>query len=163
MTTLVKEVSTFFVQNEEQNDIIDSLREYSANEKRQVYIIRSPLGNNDFEYDYEKGMMLLIPDFKIIFLNEDSEDSENFTYYINDVLNDIDNISLYFKFPTLFDNNLSKFISNTYTASLHIVGCSLSIIPTVSAFTDISAVCPGWNSAGIFFGSMKLYLFSYPK
>ena len=68
MTTPVKEVSTFFVQNEEQNDIIDSLREYSANEKRQVYIIRSPLGNNDFEYDYEKGMMLLIPDFKIIFL-----------------------------------------------------------------------------------------------
>ena len=72
-------------------------------------------------------------------------------------------ISLYFKFPTLFDNNLSKFISNTYTASLHIEGCSLPIIPTVSAFTDISAVCPGWNSAGMLFGSIKLYLFSYPK
>ena len=49
------------------------------------------------------------------------------------------------------------------TASLHIEGCSLPIIPTVSAFTDISAVCPGWNSAGMLFGSIKLYLFSYPK
>ncbi|EOS7945880.1 hypothetical protein D3I13_RS13720, partial [Enterococcus hirae] len=63
--------STFFNQLDEDTLLFRELESYSSQELRQVYVLNSPLGNNNFDYDYEKAFIILIPDYKIVFINKD--------------------------------------------------------------------------------------------
>ncbi|MFB8506550.1 ATP-binding domain-containing protein [Enterococcus durans] len=90
--------STFFNQLDEEIPIFNELEEYSINKLRQVYVLNSPLGNNNFDYDYEKAYIILIPDFKIVFVNTEVEDEEDFENYVEDIVDDIDNISITYDF-----------------------------------------------------------------
>ncbi|MEB7440092.1 AAA family ATPase [Enterococcus hirae] len=90
--------STFFNQLDEELPIFKELEEYSINKLRQVYVLNSPLGNNNFDYDYEKAYIILIPDFKIVFVNTEVEDEEDFENYVEDIVDDIDNISITYDF-----------------------------------------------------------------
>ncbi|WP_317914195.1 ATP-binding domain-containing protein [Carnobacterium maltaromaticum] len=97
MTTTL-EASTFFSQFEETNSFLESLEKYSVDNLRQVYVVHSPLGNNNFEYDYEESSIILIPDYKILFVNHNSDKDESFKDYVEDIIDDIDNISITYDF-----------------------------------------------------------------
>lgn len=90
--------STFFNQLEEEIPIFKELEEYSINKLRQVYVLNSPLGNNNFDYDYDKAYIILIPDFKIVFVNTEVDDEKDFENYVEDIIDDIDNISITYDF-----------------------------------------------------------------
>lgn len=50
--------STFFNQLDEDTLLFKELESYSSQELRQVYVLNSPLGNNNFDYDYEKAFII---------------------------------------------------------------------------------------------------------
>lgn len=90
--------STFFNQLDEDTLLFKELESYSSQELRQVYVLNSPLGNNNFDYDYEKAFIILIPDYKIVFINKDTNERDNFDDYVDDIVDDIDNISITYDF-----------------------------------------------------------------
>lgn len=51
--------STFFNQLDEDTLLFKELESYSSQELRQVYVLNSPLGNNNFDYDYEKALLIV--------------------------------------------------------------------------------------------------------
>lgn len=57
-----------------------------------IYVIDKPLGENKYSYEYEKAMVILIPKYKIIFMNYGKND-EAFQDYVEDFLDDIGHIS----------------------------------------------------------------------
>lgn len=65
--------------------------------KMQIYIIASPLGEK-YDYDYEdNAIVILIPKHKIVFLNL-TQENEGFNYYCDDFIEDLNSISDKYKY-----------------------------------------------------------------
>lgn len=97
----LKRVDTFYSQFEENKDIYKSLEEYSKKTLQQIYVLKEPLGENNYEYEYEYSFLILIPDNKLLFVNTKTDSSDEFMDYVNDVLVDIDSISVKYDFRKL--------------------------------------------------------------
>ncbi|MGL4865317.1 MAG: DEAD/DEAH box helicase [Cetobacterium sp.] len=73
--------------------LIETLKEYSNKTNNKVYLLASPLIESDlFDEDSSNKCFLLIPGYKIIFINITSGD-EDFEEYIENVIEDIGHIS----------------------------------------------------------------------
>lgn len=88
--------SSFFFMQAEKNEknchFIDQIEEFSNRTKQQAYIVNKPLGDNKYAYDYDDSLVLLIPKYKIIFVNFSSKD-DGFDSYVEDFIEDLGSIS----------------------------------------------------------------------
>jgi superfamily I DNA and RNA helicase len=87
--------SFFYLQAERNNansDFIKELEAYAEREMKQVYVVNKPLGDSKYGYDYDKGLIVLIPEHKIMILNF-GQDEELFEDYHLDVVEDLSSIS----------------------------------------------------------------------
>ncbi|MFN3880468.1 MAG: DEAD/DEAH box helicase [Nitrincola lacisaponensis] len=66
----------------------------------QVYMIKTPLGDNKYTYSFEDGAVLLIPKHKIIFINIGG-DREDFIDYCDDFIEDLGSISDKYQYKTV--------------------------------------------------------------
>ena len=60
-----------FQNGAEIEEFIRKLKVYaeSTTNGNSIYVIDKPLGENKYSYEYEKAMVILIPKYKIIFMN----------------------------------------------------------------------------------------------
>ena len=87
--------SFFFLQatkNQINKSLIEQISDYSNVQKKQVYIINKPLGDNKYSYDYEECLVLLIPRHKIIFIDFGANNIA-FESYVEDFIEDLGSIS----------------------------------------------------------------------
>lgn len=86
----------FFYKNYEvkniDQDFLNKIEKFSEENMKQVYIINKPLGESKYNYDYDKGIVLLIPKYKVIFIDFGNDDDE-FNYYCEDFIEDLGYIS----------------------------------------------------------------------
>lgn len=83
-----------FDENTEIDDFFEKLQVYAEQNKtgNSVYILKKPLGDKKYVYDYEKAVVILIPKHKLLFLNYgDNEDA--FEEYVDDFVDDTGHIS----------------------------------------------------------------------
>ena len=76
------------------DEFIEKLKKYaeSSTDGNPVYVIDRPLGEKKYSYDYENAMVILIPKYKVIFLNY-GRDRDSFVNYVEDFLDDMGHIS----------------------------------------------------------------------
>lgn len=85
-------------ENGSKKNLINIFQKYSNDSFLQVFILNKPLSIEE-EYDYNEGCFLLIPKFKIIFIDfKNNSTSSEFRNYIDDILDDLGYISDKFKF-----------------------------------------------------------------
>ncbi|NOT84322.1 MAG: AAA family ATPase [Methylococcaceae bacterium] len=88
--------SSFFflqaTQNQINKSLIEQISNYSNAQKKQVYIINKPLGDNKYSYDYEDCLVLLIPRHKIIFIDFGANKIA-FESFVEDFIEDLGSIS----------------------------------------------------------------------
>lgn len=86
---------SFFYTNVDSNDtnkvLFEKLEEFSRNKSKQIYVINKPLGSK-YEYYYDKAVVILIPGYKIIFVNF-GPDGDDFDDYYDDFIEDLGHIS----------------------------------------------------------------------
>lgn len=76
------------------DDFILLLEKYaiSSDKGNPVYIVKNPLGNKKYEYDYDEAVVILIPNYKILFLNY-GNDFDAFEEYVEEFIDDVGHIS----------------------------------------------------------------------
>ncbi len=81
-------------ENDTNKEILKSFQEYArGNPNQQLYLITAPLGENKYQYDYEKNVIVVLsPRHKIIFLNL-VDDKESFKEYCEDFIEDLTSLS----------------------------------------------------------------------
>lgn len=83
--------------NESENDKFKKIYYESQKwaEKNQIitYLLKKPLSSDIYGYDYEEGVILLIPEHNIIFINLNNDKNEGFELYYMDVLDDVSYLS----------------------------------------------------------------------
>ncbi|WP_048607757.1 MULTISPECIES: DEAD/DEAH box helicase [Providencia] len=90
-------LSSFFYLHVEKNDvnnkILSMCEEYAEKNKKQIYIIDRPLGDTRYNYKYTKALILLSPDYKIVFINLNTQDTDDFDDFVDDFIDDLGSIS----------------------------------------------------------------------
>lgn len=83
------------VQNENQDNhaFIKDVGRFSAENKIQSYIIDRPLGESKYVYDYDQALVLLVPKYKILFVNFEESRGEEFEDFVLDFVEDLGSIS----------------------------------------------------------------------
>ncbi len=88
--------SSFYFQQAEKNEsnstFLSKLESYAHDNKIQVFVIDKPLGDSKYIYEYRNAVVLLIPNYKIIFLDFANNSSE-FENYTLDFIEDLGSIS----------------------------------------------------------------------
>lgn len=76
--------------SEEIIEFTKKLKEYanSGANKEHIYVIQSILTDKEYPYSYKDAIIILIPDYKILFLNF-GNDNDKFNHYCQDVLFDL--------------------------------------------------------------------------
>lgn len=80
-------------ENSRNNELIEMLRHYSEQESVQVYVLRTPLGNKEKCYEFNDAVVVLIPKYKICFINFDSEAEDQFEDFCDDFIEDLGYLS----------------------------------------------------------------------
>lgn len=91
-----------FNPSEEKQALINEIEKYSAENSSLVYIVNRPLGDQIYEYNYEKAIVVLIPKYKILFINFETY-NEEFSNYIEDFIEDIGYISQRYGYKDIMD------------------------------------------------------------
>lgn len=78
--------------NERNTALLDALKTYANENSVQTYVIREPLGE-EYNYDYEEVVNVLIPGYKILIINMGESDDRNFEYFCEDFIEDLSHIS----------------------------------------------------------------------
>ena len=83
-----------FDENTEIDDFFEKLQAYAEQNEtgNSVYILKKPLGDKKYVYDYEKAVVILIPKHKLLFLNY-GDNKEAFEEYVDDFVDDTGHIS----------------------------------------------------------------------
>lgn len=83
-----------FSHSSEIDGFITRLKEYAekSDNGNSIYVINKPLGENKYSYSYEKAMVILVPKYKIIFVDYGNNE-EAFGDYVEDFLDDAGHIS----------------------------------------------------------------------
>ncbi|ASG05427.1 DEAD/DEAH box helicase [Vibrio anguillarum] len=113
--------SFFYLQEERKasckyNNVIDFFEEFSNKNKCQVYLIKRPLGDAKYSYEYEDCLIVLIPNHKIIFLNFNNE-NDDFDDFYEDFIEDMGSISDKYQYKSMIGRPRkwrSENISDTY-------------------------------------------------
>lgn len=87
--------SFFFLQvdkNDNNAKFLDKLEKYSFDHKKQIYIINKPLGDTKYDYEYKDAILLLAPNYKLIFIQLDNNESD-FESFVEDFIEDLGSIS----------------------------------------------------------------------
>lgn len=88
--------STYFFSNIEINEnnrlFIDSIEQYAEENTLPTYVIHSPLAEKKYTYSFSAGMIILIPNHKIIVVNNGG-DEEDFEDYFEDFFEDLGHLS----------------------------------------------------------------------
>lgn len=76
------------------DDFFEELREYAEANKtgNSVYILKRPLGDKKYFYDYDKAVVILIPKHRLLFLDY-GENTEDFDEYVDEFVDDTGHIS----------------------------------------------------------------------
>lgn len=72
---------------------LNTIKSFVSRAQLQSYLIKKPLGEAKYEYNYEDVIVLLIPGYKIMFINLGNPDDENFKYFCEDFIEDLGYIS----------------------------------------------------------------------
>ncbi|MDC9726078.1 MAG: AAA family ATPase [Gammaproteobacteria bacterium] len=96
--------SSFFYEQVDKNDqnseFLSALESFSTKENKQVYVVTRPLGDSRYTYDFNQGLVLLIPNYKLIFINYGTDDEE-FEEYVDDFIEDLGAISDKFRYKDI--------------------------------------------------------------
>ncbi|MDF9763778.1 superfamily I DNA and RNA helicase [Peribacillus simplex] len=88
--------TTYFFSNIEINDknssFITAIEKFAEEHAQQIYLIDSPLGEKKYSYSFKEGMILLIPDHKIMILNNEG-DEEEYEDFSEDFSEDLGHLS----------------------------------------------------------------------
>ncbi|GAA6138027.1 AAA family ATPase [Arenicella sp. 4NH20-0111] len=108
--------SSFFYLQVEKNQtnasLLDSLEKFSDLQTKQMYVLDRPLGDSKYDYACETGLVLLIPNHKIIFLQLDDFD-DSFDDYVDEFIEDLGYISNKYRYkevlgrPKAWKNSLT--------------------------------------------------------
>lgn len=79
------------------SEFLERIEQFAIENLEQIYVINAPLGEKKYNYSYKSALALLIPKYKIIFLNF-KEDNEEFVEYTEDFLEDLGYISDKYKY-----------------------------------------------------------------
>lgn len=79
--------------------IIKAFEKYSRNtDNTTIYLLNTPLGEM-YDYDYKENVIVVLsPGYRIIFLNLDNTQEEQFKYYCQDFISDVGHISSKFNY-----------------------------------------------------------------
>jgi superfamily I DNA and RNA helicase len=81
------------IENEKNKTIVDEIKSYVAENGIQVYLITAPLAENKYSYPYEENAIIILsPNYKIIFIDLNSNEKDFKDYYL-DFLEDFISIS----------------------------------------------------------------------
>ncbi len=80
------------IENSKNSELLEKLKKFSQAQLKQVYVIDKPLGEIKYEYDYKDAIVILIPKYKILFVNF-GEKCEEFEDYMEDFIEDLGYIS----------------------------------------------------------------------
>jgi len=78
----------------------EHLAKYSEENKKNVYLIHAPLGDERYSYAFNHGLVVLSPKHKITFVNLGAE-SDEFENYVDDFMEDLSAISIKYKYKDL--------------------------------------------------------------
>lgn len=78
-------------------DFCSALDEYSLSTQNQVFLLDKPLFDRTYKYNYQNGIILLVPKHRIIIINNNMKD-ENADEHFEDIIEDIGYISDKFDF-----------------------------------------------------------------
>jgi superfamily I DNA and RNA helicase len=96
----IKMTSLFFLQAQEDHQnhaLLDVLRNHCETNHQQAYVIDKPLGDSKYSYDFQNGLVLLLPKHKITFVNLGG-DSGEFDGFVDDFIEDLGSISDKFRY-----------------------------------------------------------------
>lgn len=79
---------------ESNKEFLEKIERFSEENLKQTYIIDKPLGEKKYNYIYNNAIVLLIPKYKIIFIDFNEErESDEFLDYFDDFIEDLGYIS----------------------------------------------------------------------
>lgn len=79
---------------ESNKEFLEKIERFSEENLKQTYIIDKPLGEKKYNYIYNDAIVLLIPKYKIIFIDFNEErESDGFLDYFDDFIEDLGYIS----------------------------------------------------------------------
>ncbi|MDU5210556.1 MAG: AAA family ATPase [Clostridium sp.] len=79
---------------ESNKEFLEKVERFSEENLKQTYVIDKPLGEKKYNYKYKDAIVLLIPKYKIIFIDFNEErESDEFLDYIEDFIEDLGYIS----------------------------------------------------------------------
>ncbi|MCA9925370.1 MAG: DEAD/DEAH box helicase [Anaerolineales bacterium] len=87
--------SYFFLQaeqNENNATFLESLKQYSFKQKKQIYVIDKPLGDNPYSYEYQNALVILAPKHRIL-ICDFGNGGDQFESYTEDFIEDLGSIS----------------------------------------------------------------------
>lgn len=80
--------------HESNKEFLEEVERFSEENLKQTYIIDKPLGERKYNYQYNDAIVLLIPKYKIIFIDFNEEmESDEFEDYFEDFIEDLGYIS----------------------------------------------------------------------
>lgn len=80
------------IPNEINQDFLKVWEDFAKQKLQQVYIINKPLGERKYNYDFEDGLVVLCPKYKILVINF-SDNDDDFEYFFDDFIEDLGYIS----------------------------------------------------------------------
>ena len=92
--------SLFFLHAEENSDnhaLVEQVRSYCTDNRKQAYLIDRPLGDSRYDYGYDNALVLLMPQHKITFINLSTNESR-FDEFVEDFTEDLASISDKFRY-----------------------------------------------------------------
>jgi superfamily I DNA and RNA helicase len=96
--------SSFFYMSIEEDDnnhaIVESARRYAEEKLEQVYIVKKPLGDNKYSYEFSAGFVLLVPKHKMLFISFGT-DEEAFEEFQEDFLEDLSAVADKYRYKSI--------------------------------------------------------------
>lgn len=89
-----------FEPNDEQREFIEQIKETTTDNVNPVYVIRKPIIEKKTDYECENAFAILIPKYKIMFLDF-GKDEDLFDDYVEDFIEDIGYIAKKYEFSKL--------------------------------------------------------------
>lgn len=98
-TLLYKDVNPDIKDNTNFKNLMGRIDAYTKKHHTSTFIISEPLvgDSSDYDYQYNSGFIILIPDHKLIFSTIDSIDTEEFEEYTSDFKDDLSALSKKYK------------------------------------------------------------------
>jgi superfamily I DNA and RNA helicase len=88
------------VESEINKGLLDALSAYAEEQKKQVYVVDKPLGTKKYNYDYQTGFIILIPGYKLLFVDysvlEDAQTQQD--EFFEDFVEDVGSLSDKFEY-----------------------------------------------------------------